>query len=173
VLPKSLGGTDDQSNVVSLTTREHFICHALLVKMTEGKDKYKMVLALAKMKCFSPDHERYVNARLFEFARQQHSIMQRDPVLDVERRKNISAGWAARTKKKILSAEHKRKIAEAGQGRLHTDEYKAHMSHSKSQYWADKKASGEFYSTRVCPCGISGRGPNMSRYHFANCKGAK
>lgn len=33
ILPKSLGGSDDAENLVSLTAREHFVCHLLLPKM--------------------------------------------------------------------------------------------------------------------------------------------
>ena len=32
IIPKSLGGSDDQINLVDLTAREHFICHWLLTK---------------------------------------------------------------------------------------------------------------------------------------------
>ena len=49
ILPRSLGGSNDTSNIAILTLREHFICHALLVKMTENKDRNKMVYALWKM----------------------------------------------------------------------------------------------------------------------------
>ena len=44
-----MGGDDSSYNVVQLTAREHFICHRLLVKMTEGRDRYKMVFALNLM----------------------------------------------------------------------------------------------------------------------------
>lgn len=45
IVPRSLGGSDDQSNLVKLTAREHFICHLLLPKMTTGKNKTKMIYA--------------------------------------------------------------------------------------------------------------------------------
>jgi hypothetical protein len=45
------------------------------------------------------------------------------------------------------------------------------MSAGKSEYWIKKKAAGEVYPTRECLyCKVKGRGPNMSRYHFDNCK---
>ena len=34
-VPLSLGGTDDKSNLVDLTAREHYIAHLLLVKISE------------------------------------------------------------------------------------------------------------------------------------------
>lgn len=33
IIPRSLGGSDDKSNLVRLSAREHFICHALLAEM--------------------------------------------------------------------------------------------------------------------------------------------
>jgi hypothetical protein len=45
IVPKSLGGSNDKSNLVNLTPKEHFICHMLLPKMTEGNSKSKMIRA--------------------------------------------------------------------------------------------------------------------------------
>lgn len=49
IIPKSLGGSNDISNIAELTAREHFICHRLLVKMTTGDDKRKMAWAVKRM----------------------------------------------------------------------------------------------------------------------------
>ena len=40
ILPKSLGGSDDSSNIIILTAREHFIAHWLLWKAYGGKMIY-------------------------------------------------------------------------------------------------------------------------------------
>lgn len=54
IIPKSLGGSNDESNLVLLTAREHFLAHYLLCKMTEGKEEhYKMVCAFNLMLSFS------------------------------------------------------------------------------------------------------------------------
>ncbi len=45
IIPKSIGGSNDKTNIVKLTPKQHFICHRLLVKMTEGKNRQKMVYA--------------------------------------------------------------------------------------------------------------------------------
>ena len=66
IIPKSLGGIDEPENLVLLTPREHFICHCLLPKFTNGKDKSKMIFALNGMKRKSKGQDRYINARLFE-----------------------------------------------------------------------------------------------------------
>ncbi len=47
------------SNIVALTAREHFVCHWLLSKMTEGRHKCSMVLALSGMRRASKGQERY------------------------------------------------------------------------------------------------------------------
>ena len=40
IIPRSLGGSNEVSNLVKLTAKEHFICHMLLPKMTsESKNK--------------------------------------------------------------------------------------------------------------------------------------
>ena len=33
IVPRCLDGTDDESNLVSLTPEEHYLCHLLLVKI--------------------------------------------------------------------------------------------------------------------------------------------
>ena len=37
IIPKSLGGNNEQTNLVKLTAREHFVCHWLLTKMVIEK----------------------------------------------------------------------------------------------------------------------------------------
>lgn len=49
IVPKSLGGSNSKTNIVKLTARQHFICHLLLVKMTSGNDKRKMIFAAHHM----------------------------------------------------------------------------------------------------------------------------
>ena len=46
IIPKSLGGSNNDDNLISLTGREHFLVHWLLVKMTTGSEKIKMQHAL-------------------------------------------------------------------------------------------------------------------------------
>ena len=48
IIPKCMGG-GEADNLVYLTAKEHFVCHHLLTKMTEGLNKGKMHKALHKM----------------------------------------------------------------------------------------------------------------------------
>lgn len=75
IIPKSLGGTDELSNLIELTAREHFICHLLLVKMTTNADRSKMASALHKMSFSkSEKQERIVlNSSQYDLVRRLYS----------------------------------------------------------------------------------------------------
>lgn len=76
IIPQSLGGSNDKDNLVELTAREHFICHWLLIKMTEGEDRSKMLYALQGMKAENKFQQRYhtkITARVYEKYRIEHA----------------------------------------------------------------------------------------------------
>ena len=76
IIPQSIGGNNDKENLVELTAREHFICHWLLIKMTEGEDRSKMLYALNGMKAENRYQERYhtkITARVYEKYRIEHA----------------------------------------------------------------------------------------------------
>ena len=75
IIPKSLGGTDDNYNTVSLTAREHFICHYLLSKIyiRESCEWYKMNHAFKMMNASSTGQIRYFNSRLYKKLREDLS----------------------------------------------------------------------------------------------------
>lgn len=58
IIPRSLKGTNDPTNLVKLTAREHYICHLLLTKITIGENKIKMVYAAWRMMCRQKDSKR-------------------------------------------------------------------------------------------------------------------
>ena len=45
IIPRCFGGTDDATNLVVLTYKEHRVCHRLLINMTTNDAKYKMMYA--------------------------------------------------------------------------------------------------------------------------------
>lgn len=59
IIPKSLGGSNSKNNLVKLTAREHFICHLLLTKMTNGDNKMKMAKAAFMFATSSGNQSRY------------------------------------------------------------------------------------------------------------------
>ena len=76
IIPQSMGGSNDKENLVELTAREHFICHWLLIKMTEDEDRSKMLYALNGMKAENKYQQRYhtkITARVYEKYRIEHA----------------------------------------------------------------------------------------------------
>lgn len=67
IVPKSEGGSDDTTNLVKLTARQHYIAHLLLAKIY---DDVKMYSALTYMQCRTPTHKDgrdfKFNSRLYE-----------------------------------------------------------------------------------------------------------
>ena len=76
IIPQSLGGSNEKDNLVYITPREHFICHWLLIKMTEGDERGKMLYALQGMKAENRFQNRYhtkITARVYEKYRLEHA----------------------------------------------------------------------------------------------------
>jgi len=73
IIPKSLGGTDEKSNLIPLTAKEHYITHLLLMKMVESKDdRYKMAAAFLYM---STVRNGYTNMRYTSRLYEYHKII--------------------------------------------------------------------------------------------------
>ena len=73
IIPQSLGGSDEKSNLVTVTGREHALCHWLLLKMTEGEDYEKMSYAFNFMGSENEFQQRY-HSRIITRAYQRHRI---------------------------------------------------------------------------------------------------
>jgi hypothetical protein len=76
IVPRSLGGSDSEENLVRLTAREHFVAHCLLARMQKRNTPawFKMHRAVTMMKCHHTDN-RYFNSRLYDISRNQVSII--------------------------------------------------------------------------------------------------
>lgn len=126
VIPKCVGGTDDASNIVVLTAREHIHAHLLLVKMYPRSRKLKMALSAMLM---NPNGERTTvrrHALLRELSRQARVGF----VYSDESKKRMSESAKARGMNpdtiakaiesntgKQLSSEHRSKISQSMTGR--------------------------------------------------------
>ena len=70
ILPKSMGGSDEPSNLVVLTAREHWIAHLLLYKI-HGNDKMLFACHMMAMGTDRPD--RIKTSRIYQKIREAHS----------------------------------------------------------------------------------------------------
>jgi hypothetical protein len=119
---------DHPWNGVLLTTREHFICHLLLVRCLNGAARYSMIYGLRRL----AHGKAHSCSRNYEIARK---LMKQAPhpglgkPLSETTRKLMSQ--QRRGKKK--SAEHRRRIGEANSKRVWTEESRRRASESASK----------------------------------------
>lgn len=183
IIPKSLGGSNDTENLVGLIPREHYICHRLLPKMTEGIAKRKMSYAMWAL-CMNRHGKRHVpNNRVYDHIKQEYIKSLIGRTLTEETKEKIRNS----NKGKVQSEETKRKRAEARTGIKNTEDTKKKMSLSAKKRWKDidpakeeirkqklREARAKQDTTQVkvvCPhCRKVGGKANMTRYHFNNCK---
>lgn len=57
IIPKSIGGNNESTNLVLLSPKEHLLAHELLVKITEGEHKRKMIYAHWMMATVKNEHQ--------------------------------------------------------------------------------------------------------------------
>lgn len=106
IIPKSLGGSDDSSNIAPLSAREHFICHMLLPKMVKSKQhKHKMIRAIWAMTTleYSDRQERHKhNSKSYYRARKLYSeyMSKHNPMYDPDIQSKRVATWKANRAKR-------------------------------------------------------------------------
>jgi len=138
ILPKCLGGKDNQKNLVELTAREHFIVHMLLCKFTKAEAKIKMLYAFNFMSVVRNNNRNYkINSMIAQKLRSEffankpkHTTESKLKMsksrlgikLSEETRKKV--GLAQLGNKKALGLKHteetKNKIKEANKKNKHT-----------------------------------------------------
>jgi len=134
------GNPDISTNLVNLTAREHFICHWLLIKMTEGNALNICMYALNGMKRDSDHQERYetkitsrVYARLKPLIAQIHSNTMKGRIPWNKGKKETRPEVLEKIKQAALdrpqqTAEMREKQAQKTRGQKRTDEFKKAQS---------------------------------------------
>lgn len=118
ILPKCIGGTDDEENLIDLFAREHYIAHKLLA--LENPENYSLLYAWNMMShCVNSknNNREKVNEEQYELLR-----------------KNFREASSKINKGKILTEEHKRKIGESNKGKIVSEETKEKMRKNHADY---------------------------------------
>ncbi len=159
ILPRHMGGTDDPSNLIELTVEEHAEAHRKLYEEYGRHQDKRAWLGLAKIMTGEEIIKEILTAPKSEEHKRKIS----------EAHKGKPKPWLIGTRNgagnagKPKSEEHKRKIAEA-----HTGKVRGEFSEEWKQALRDAQAR---QPVRTCPhCGLTGKGANMTRYHFDKCK---
>ena len=174
IIPQSMGGSNDKENLVELTAREHFICHWLLIKMTEGENRSKMLYALNGMKAENRYQQRYhtkITARVYEKYRIEHAENHSKrmkgrrawnkgvPQTDEHREKNRQAALQRAPK----SEKTKEKWRQARLGYKHSEETKKKQSDNLKG-----KLKGPQSDEHRLAISLGGKGIKKVKTHGAN-----
>jgi hypothetical protein len=186
IIPKSLGGSNSIDNLVWLTGREHLICHLLLVKMTEGNFKSKMVSAAWSMANLENNKQTRIklNARQYSLLREQfsktHSIRMKNnnPMHDPNVRKIYDDAIVKRGKTSGMTGKKHSsistdKIREANKGQFVPVEKRLAASefHSNRSAELTDKYRKIHASNHKCEhCGKLANPGTYARWHGQNCK---
>jgi hypothetical protein len=127
VEPRSIGGTDEPSNIVDLTGKEHFVAHWLLTKFKTGSERIKMLHAFGMMSRLGE-----LSGVEYEACRKAISEARRNASPETlkrmsERQKGEKAFWYG----KKMPEETKAKMSEAAKGRKKSLEHRINISRAK------------------------------------------
>lgn len=187
IVPKCLGGTNDEDNLIDLFAREHFEAHRLLA--LEHPEQHSLQYAWFMMSnCnTAPTNHRYmVTAQEYEEAKKSYSrvvsLDRKGMKFSEQHRKNISKAQ----KGKIISEETRRKMRENHAdysngkhpmfGKHHTEESKAHMSaaqQNRSLEWRKRQSNaqkGKHYHTQEWKDKMSERNSGENNPNYGNHK---
>lgn len=141
IIPKSCGGSNEVTNLVKLTAREHFICHLLLVKMTEGEYKKKMIYSAWFFKGNKLHRPLKINSHTHEYLKKLRSekmMKRKQSQKEIEKRRSSNIGkkrteeTKANIKKGQLKASEEKRNSIEYQERLKLKaEEKAALKHIK------------------------------------------
>jgi hypothetical protein len=118
IIPKCMGGSNKETNLVDLTAREHFICHWLLTKCIEDTFyRKKMLNALGKFVQKNSKQKRNLTSRQYEIVRSAISEANKNRAYTDEMREKISQAnigkipWnKGKTGLQVYSEEAKEKL---------------------------------------------------------------
>lgn len=124
ILPKCIGGSNDKSNLVLLTAKEHFICHKLLAEIYPDEPKLKYALwAMSSMvsgkvnrgyKVSSIEYQRLKESlRETQISRGRKNFTDNNPAKKISNRVLLSE----RMSNRVISEETKLKMASAKLGK--------------------------------------------------------
>lgn len=179
IIPSSLGGSDDEINLIQLTSREHFIVHWLLTKMCKGEQKKKMYFALYSLSWTRDKTNRIVTSYQYEIAKRAKSkgmSGKNNPIhmRDVNGKNNSFFG-KKHTKESLekISSSQKKRLEDEEKRKNHSLKMKGKLSGEKHPFFGKGATTGKNWKVeeQTCPhCGKKGGANNMKRWHFDNCK---
>ena len=173
IVPKSIV---PNNTVVSLTARQHYIAHLLLIRCINPIYRKKMLYAITAMKMRTAKNTKF-NARLFEKlkieANISRSIALKGRTHSPKARAKIKASRALQ----VISDETKLKMSKAHKGRKNSPEAiervrQSHIGSKRSEETKQKlREARKSYPRLTCEhCNKTMVTVNYNRWHGSNCK---
>jgi hypothetical protein len=160
IVPKCLGGTNDKSNLICFTAREHFIAHLLLVKAVKNPEaRSKMAFALTRL--VHGNLKNYTNnSRTYQYIQELNSEASSKrnkrwwSQLTSEERSAMRTGKKNSRYGVEVKQSTRDKIGKANKGKqprlgiFHTEESKRKMSENRKgigvgSFWCHNLETGE------------------------------
>jgi hypothetical protein len=181
ILPKSCGGSNKKENLVSLTLKEHFLCHVLLERIYRNTEHHKKMLRAVVMMTRGGK----VNSRIYKRLKEDHIKNLRLQTISEEQKLAISIANKGNSSRTGIphSEETKRKISKANKGKTHTDETKQLFSEQRkgripwnkgttgsknTNYPKNRKSKGPLSSETIEKMRESRRKWHQSKGHIIN-----
>lgn len=186
ILPRCLGGTDDEENLIRLTAREHFFAHLLLAKIHGGKLWHGLHLMASRV-------TGRISSHIYEMQR-KHSAKVHSKFMKGRKPPNFGKKMSDAQKRKLskahsgktLSSEHRLKVLAALGRRERDEEWGNNISKGlmggirspETRFKISESLKGNIpYNKGIpakivkCPhCEKEGGASIMKRWHFENCK---
>ena len=199
ILPRSMGGINDNDNLVKLSARQHYLAHWMLWKAYQSKEMTFAFFSMSNQSNQYQGRNRRINSRIYENLRNEFSTLLSKTAEDkwqdpAYRQKHIDTNNSEKTQKirsekakllwqnsdyveKLLASRAKARI----EGRVRTDHSKCgqpgELNPMKRAEVRAKNTGANHYSNRsgyVKPscahCGITTTPTNIKRWHNNNCK---
>lgn len=129
IIPRSLGGDNSNENLVRLTPKEHYVCHMLLPKFTEGIARSKMIRAAWMIATMGNKNQKRIKVNSLTYCRLKEEW------LKVSANKGPMSEETKQKLRKSKTDDHKAKISAARKGKTygytHSEETKRKISESQ------------------------------------------
>lgn len=143
VVPKCMNGSDDPSNIVELTAKEHFLCHKLLVNIYPDNRKLKFALwAMYSLHNNQQKREYKYGSKEYEQAKilmqEAHKNRKRSPE-SIEKQRRTMLG-----KPQLVSEQGRKNIARRNREKAKDPEFKLKIATTLGTNLVDQE-TGKFY----------------------------
>ena len=173
IVPKSIV---QNNNLVSLTPRQHYIAHLLLVRCVRPEFKKKMLYAITAMKMRTAKGIKF-NSRIFEKIKIEANIARSVALKGRTHTQEAKEKIRAKRALQIITEETRAKMSASRKGKKKTKEQiektrLAHIGAKRSEETKQKlRESRKNYPRFTCEhCGKVAVTVNYNRWHGDNCK---